>query len=467
MILKIAFRNILRNGRRTIMTLMAVAVSAVAMLLFAAFMMASILGIRTGSIQQMGNLSVFQKDYFEFGSGNPAAYGIADYKTVMRIFGEDPELKPLIRVITPTISLMGIAGNAEQDTSKTFMGIGVVPSDKAKMRTWNEHGLGNAPDASPEAMGLADDQPARGYVGIGMARVLGLCQRLNQKDCPPDFKKPKREGNVEQIHIEDFSDLAADGAAPSGDEPKGPKLDLLAATASGAPNVVSLNVNKAISLGNKAIDDMYVGMHIDLAQQLVYGRHEPKVTAVEIQLHHEADQNKARARLETLFKEKALDLEVRDFAELTPMYSQVMNLFGSIFLFIAIVMGVIVLFTVVNTMSMSVMERINEIGTTRALGVRRSGIHRQFLAEGWLLGVIGSTAGVVLSYVFAWMVNHSGIRWTPPGYNESYPLYLPIHAIPTMVFTVWLALMAMATLAALIPAGRAARMAVVDALRHV
>ena len=35
MILKIAFRNILRNGRRTIMTLMAVAVSAVAMLLFA------------------------------------------------------------------------------------------------------------------------------------------------------------------------------------------------------------------------------------------------------------------------------------------------------------------------------------------------------------------------------------------------------------------------------------------------
>ncbi|MFX8354967.1 FtsX-like permease family protein, partial [Acinetobacter baumannii] len=69
-------------------------------------------------------------------------------------------------------------------------------------------------------------------------------------------------------------------------------------------------------------------------------------------------------------------------------------MFGTIFGFIAVIMGVIVLFTIANTMSMSVMERINEIGTLRALGQRRSGVRRQFLAEGFLLGLFGATLGV-------------------------------------------------------------------------
>ena len=40
---------------------------------------------------------------------------------------------------------------------------------------------------------------------------------------------------------------------------------------------------------------------------------------------------------------------------------------------LAMILGLmIVVFTVVNTMTMSVMERVNEIGTARAMGVRRS-----------------------------------------------------------------------------------------------
>jgi putative ABC transport system permease protein len=222
-----------------------------------------------------------------------------------------------------------------------------------------------------------------------------------------------------------------------------------------------------VSLGTKAVDDMFVGMNLTLAQQLLYGRQEPKVTAIVIQLNRVGDMPAARARLDALFKELKLDLEVHDYAELMPMYGQIMGFFGAMFGFIAVVMGIIVLFTVVNTMSMSVMERVNEIGTTRALGVRRSGIHRQFLAEGWLLGLFGASGGVILSYVLAFLFNHSGLTWSPPGYSESYPIYLPMGAIPTLVIVVWLALMVMATLAALVPANRAARMPVVDALRHV
>jgi putative ABC transport system permease protein len=126
-----------------------------------------------------------------------------------------------------------------------------------------------------------------------------------------------------------------------------------------------------------------------------------------------------------------------------------------------------VLFTVVNTMSMSVMERVNEIGTSRALGVRRAGIRRQFVAEGALLGLIGASAGLALGAAIAFAVNRAGLTWTPPMQARPVPLRLLATGMETLVASVWLGLLALATLAALIPANRAARMQVVDALRHV
>jgi putative ABC transport system permease protein len=130
-------------------------------------------------------------------------------------------------------------------------------------------------------------------------------------------------------------------------------------------------------------------------------------------------------------------------------------------------MGVIVLFTIVNTMSMSVMERTNEIGTARAMGVRRSGIRRQFLVEGWMLGAIGATAGVIIASVLATWFNHAGVMYTPPGQANPIPLLLLTQGVWGLLFSVWFGLLLMATIAAIIPASRAARMLVVDALRHV
>jgi len=464
MILTIAARNIRRNGRRSFMAAASIAVGALSMLAFGAFMATCTLGYRTGVVREYGHLSLFKAGYFEFGAGNPAAYGIADYDRLQAELAADPILKPMVRVVTSTVSLFGVAGNPDRDTSKTFMGTGVIPSKRVEMRSWNEHRLTETDIA--DNRGLSDGDPTTGFVGIGMARMLGLCAALRQADCPAGFKTvPKTVENVDGVAAQDFSALAeTDGVANAGD---GARINLLGATATGSPNIVEFRVAKAVTLGNKAIDDMLVGMNIDLAQRLVYGRGEKKVTSIVLQLHHDADLGAARNRLNAFIKERGLDLEVRDYAELTPEYGQINRLFGSIFLFIAVVMSVIVLFTVVNTMSMSVMERINEIGTTRALGVRRSGIRAQFLTEGALLGALGATAGVILSHVVSYVIDHSGIMWTPPGNTSGIPLLLPMNTITGLTGVVWFALIVMATIAALIPAGRAARMPVVDALRHV
>ena len=66
------------------MTGLAVAVGAVAMLLFGAFQGYIFAGFQTGVVQRVGHLTVFRNGYFLYGAGNPAAYGIDDYKSVMR-----------------------------------------------------------------------------------------------------------------------------------------------------------------------------------------------------------------------------------------------------------------------------------------------------------------------------------------------------------------------------------------------
>ncbi len=465
-LLKIAFRNNLRNARRSLMTLSAIAAGAIAMLLFGEFMAYLTTAFQTNTVERVGHLTIYRKGYFEFGAGNPAAYGIADYESVMRLVREDSEIAPKIALMTPTVSLYGIAGNFVIDASKTFYGSGFVPSDRERMRQWDEYGVFKTRILTPS--GLSDEDETRGVVGVGLARILGLCERLKVKNCaaPPAAAEPSGIAGPPPVDVADLAARDRD-AAEAAKAKDLPRIDLLAATAGGAPNVLSLYVDRAEPQGVKELDDNFVAMHIALAQQLLYGRGEKKVVGIVLQLHRTEDIVPVRARLDALFAARGLDLEVRDFTELQPQYKQVIGLFGAIFVFIALIMGVIVLFTVANTMSMSVMERTNEIGTARAMGARRSRIRRQFLIEGAMLGIAGVTAGLLLATLFAAFINGAGLTWTPPGQAAPVPLRLLTGGVAPLILGTWLGLVVMATVAALVPANRGARMPVVDALRHV
>jgi putative ABC transport system permease protein len=466
MLFKIAFRNILRNSRRSLMTASAIAVGGIAMILFGEYNDFAFLGLQVQAVTGSGHLSVFKKGYFDFGSGNPAGYSISQYKDVIALIKNDPELKPKLNVVTPTVSLFGIAGNFAVDASKTFFGTGFVPSDRDRMRRWDENHLRPA-DFQFSPLGISDKEINKGVVGTGMARVLGLCEALKVSNCPAQPKEsaapvanaPALSVNIDELAARDRAPAEAAAAAE-------PRLDLLGATANGAPNVVTFYVTEAQNQGIKELDDMFVGMHITLAQELLYGRGEHKAVSIQIQLHHTADLEPVKARLNALFASHGLDLEVRDFTELSSSYVQIKNFLSVMFGFLAVIMVMIVVFTVVNTMSMSVMERVNEIGTARAMGVRRSGIRGLFVIEGLLLGVIGATAGAVLATALSIWFNNAGIMYTPPGQAHPVPVRLLTNDT-ALIIRVWIGLVLIATFGALVPAGRAARMKVVDALRHV
>src|SRR6185436_1714509 len=88
----------------------------------------------------------------------------------------------------------------------------------------------------------------------------------------------------------------------------------------------------------------------------------------------------------------------------------------SSFLFLAAAVGV------VNAMLMSVHERTREIGTVRALGMRRAAVVRMFVLEGVALGTVSAAAGLLLGgsivFYYGWRgipMNTMTLAWLAGG----------------------------------------------------
>jgi putative ABC transport system permease protein len=457
----LALRNLLRNRRRSFTTLLAMVIGLVAILEFGGYRSNIIYGMETGFVQSSGHLQIQHQNYFLDGGDNPTAYGIAEYQRIVNAVKQDAVLRPMLTMVTPTLQLGGIAGNFSAGVSRSVMASGVVAEERNRMFLWNDYNLKSYATPLP----LIGASPDAVVIGTGVARKLQLCHVLNVPDCN---QAPAREAGEGKQAPDDIAALSAleKSSVPQQNENR---IEMLAATAHGAPNVASLSVIEARNMGVKAIDDMYLAMQLAQAQKLIYGAAEPQVTAIQVQLQHTSQMPAARERLMQLLATefKNEPLEVMDFRVLNPMYGQSINFMNSMFGFIAVLIGIIVLFTIGNTMSTAVVERTVEIGTLRAMGVRRSGIRNLFLCEGVLLGLFGSALGVFFSLSIAALINHSGLTWTPPGYSYAYLLLVRIwQDIPLLAGSV-IGLMIVTVISAWWPANRASRLIIVEALRHV
>jgi putative ABC transport system permease protein len=459
--ISLALRNLLRNRRRSLTTLLAMVVGLVAILLFGGYRSNINYGMLTGFIQSSGHLQIQHTDFFLDGGDNPTAYGIADYQRLIDAVKADPVLAPMLTVVTPTLQLGGIAGNFAAGVSRSVMSLGIVAQDRNRQLSWNEYDMHSYARPLP----LLGSSPDSVVVGTGVARKLRLCAALKVPDCNQAAPAAPREGAAAPADVLALSQQEREAAPALGDN----RIEMLAATAHGAPNVASLNVIEARNMGIKALDDVFMAMHLAQAQRLIYGASEPQVTAVVVQLRHTAQMGAARERLAQILATQfpGAPLEILDFKTLNPMYGQSIQFMDSMFGFIAILIGIIVLFTIGNTMSTAVVERTVEIGTLRAMGLRRSGIRRLFLYEGVLLGLIGSTLGILIALLIAYVINHSGWAWTPPGYSYAYLILVRIWQDPGLVLESVAGLIAVTVVSAWLPANRAARLMIVDALRHV
>ncbi len=111
---------------------------------------------------------------------------------------------------------------------------------------------------------------------------------------------------------------------------------------------------------------------------------------------------------------------------------------------------------IITTLYTSVIERIREIGTLKALGAQKTNILALFLVEALIIGILGATLGLLAGIGGGYLLTRAGPGNGPP----LNPVYLPLDMI-----NVWLISVGLSILAGLLPAWKASRVTPIEALQ--
>lgn len=456
-IFKLALRNLLRNRRRTLSTLCTITVGAVGILLFGGYNKSIEYSLQTALIKSTGHLQIQHRDYLLYGTANPSEYSIKNYQKIMDKINQDPELSQLVTVSTPVLLLNGIAGYYAAGTSRPVLIYGSEAAGQTALSSWDAYNLNEQFSQNV----LNAQEPDTALIGSGVARLLQLCDLIVDQPC---HRVVDTQESTTELLPDDLVQLVQQAALPS----RGDQIELLTTSVGGAPNIIRVLVKGLQPQPARELDDSYVGIHLRQAQQLVFGNSQPGITAIILQLHSTEQLEQARARLQQILNSSFGDtpLIIYDFAQLQPLYHQILNMFSKIFNFLLILILSIALFTIANTMGMAVLERTVEIGTLRAIGLKRSDIQRLFLGEGILLGILGCLVGVLLSFILSYIINRSGLTWHPPGVIEPISIRIKVWEEWGMLFKILTILMFAAICSSCWPARRAANTCIATALRH-
>src|SRR5213075_15897 len=130
MLIKIAFRNILRNRRRSAITLLVIVFGSVGLILFGGYKARTFFALRESTIRnRLGHLQIFKKGYSTSESQKPLAYALDDVDAVRRSVERDPRVK----MTAAQITLMGLVSNGEK--SETFLATAVEPEKDGLMQS--------------------------------------------------------------------------------------------------------------------------------------------------------------------------------------------------------------------------------------------------------------------------------------------------------------------------------------------
>jgi lipoprotein-releasing system permease protein len=132
-----------------------------------------------------------------------------------------------------------------------------------------------------------------------------------------------------------------------------------------------------------------------------------------------------------------------------------------------ITVGLIVFVAALNiliSLTMMVMEKTRDIAVLMSMGTRKAQVRKVFIAQGLLIGVVGTAVGLALGYTLSWMGGHyHAFSLAPEIYSIDY-----VPFAPRVMDGVLVAVVAVATslVATIYPSWSAARILPAEALRY-
>ena len=400
----LSLRNIFRNARRTTITVFSIVVGFAAMACFGGFIEFSFEGLRENTIRtQLGHLQIYADGYWKKRVSDLESVLITDPEEVEARIAELPGVSTVTHRLT--FSGLGTAGNATVNMS-------VVGVDLEGEQEFSDFEI--LVDGRP----LDPGDPEGGLIGEELRNGLG---------------------------------------AEVGDW-----VTVLTSSFDGVINAIDFRVAGVVRSASREYDSVFAKVPIELAQR---ARETAKVERIIVLLEDTGDLPELLPRIEEILAGFDRGFEIRRWDELAGFYEAVVALYTGLFRVFAGIVGVVVMFSVANTMTMAVFERTAEIGALRAIGARRSTLVSMFLLEGLGVGLIGSGLGVAASWLLAAAVEAAGgiPMPPPPGMTQGFQAYFNLTgAVLLSAFAVTM----VATLASSVyPAFAASRIRIVEALQ--
>jgi len=402
----IAWRNVARNRRRSMITGSLVAFGFVSFALAGGFMAQSFDGLRTNAIRSgLGHIQFADSRSFEQSEKRTLEFGIHQADAGLKRLASSEN----VAAVMPRLEFFGLV--TAGSISVPFAGVGVNPA--------SEETGSSIPGTVFEGHWLRSGE-RQVVIGRGLAKLLN-------------------------------ARVGAD-------------LTLLATTPDGTLNAIDATISGIADVLIKELSERYLALPLPLAQELLSAP--DTVSRISVLLKEPADEARTADALGKILTQEGLNVASRLWNELAVFYQQVRVLYMGIFGFMGTVLVIIVFLSTFNATVMSVAERTREIGTLRALGARSRRISTSFVLEGTLLGLASSVGGALLSLFITAIINLSELHMpAPPGMAKG--IVIHVQVIPAVYGIAGLSMVVTLALAAWLPALRAARRPIVETLTHV
>lgn len=401
----IAWGNLIRNKRRTLSTVAAIAIGVSMIVVTNGFTNGISTSMSDSLINQIdGHMRIQHRDYKKFSISDQERILIKDYRPLAAEVGKNPH----VRAVMPRVVTGGLMG--KDDKSTTFFG---TISDFETLNTV-------LPDYGKNLIAgqlLSRDDPDGVLVGQALAKSLNMAL---------------------------------------GDE-----LVLLSKTVHGEQSNALVHVRGIVTFPQDPIVEqsfVVAGMSKALKENLLdIGE---GATQLVVRIDDIGNVPAVERNLNRRFAELGLPWKVEPWYE-SKGYSQMVGMFNGIGRVIMIVLTLMVGVVTSNALMMAFFERIREIGSLRAIGMRKTDIYRMLYTESAMVGTLGIAAGLGVGAALVLAAWHVGV---PLGgiVNQDVHPTLSVAAVTVSVVAPFAAIVAAAT----VPIHAVGKMTVIESLDY-